>query len=86
MLHRRVLFKRIVIVIVRCIVIVIVIVIEEALFKRVLEYGVWAPVFYGHLREQTGENGFHEYLQEYCFVLAKITEILRKPTGFYRRM
>ena len=26
--------------------------------KRVLEYGVRAPVFYGNLREQTGENGF----------------------------
>ena len=25
--------------------------------KRVLEYGVRAPVFYGNLREQTGENG-----------------------------
>ena len=28
------------------------------LTKRVLEYGVGAPVFYGNLREQTGENGF----------------------------
>ena len=27
-------------------------------FKRGLEYGVQAPVFYGNLREQTGENGF----------------------------
>ena len=26
--------------------------------KRVLEYGVRAPVSYGNLREQTGENGF----------------------------
>ena len=26
--------------------------------KRVLEYGVRAPVFYGNLREQTGQNGF----------------------------
>ena len=26
--------------------------------KRVLEYGVRAPAFYGNLREQTGESGF----------------------------
>ena len=26
--------------------------------KRGLEYEVWAPVFYGNLWEQTGENGF----------------------------
>ena len=26
--------------------------------ERVREYGVRAPVFYGNLREQTGENGF----------------------------
>ena len=26
--------------------------------KRVLEYGVLATLFYGNLREQTGENGF----------------------------
>ena len=26
--------------------------------KRVLEYGVRAPVFHGNLREQTGGNGF----------------------------
>ena len=28
------------------------------LVKRVLKYGVWAPVSYGSLREQTRENGF----------------------------
>ena len=26
--------------------------------KRTFDYGVRAPVFYGKLREQTGENGF----------------------------
>ena len=26
--------------------------------KRVLEYGIRAPVFHGNVREQTGENGF----------------------------
>ena len=26
--------------------------------KRVLDYGVRAPVFYGNLRERKGENGF----------------------------
>ena len=28
------------------------------MYKGVLESGVRAPAFYGHLREQTGENGF----------------------------
>ena len=48
------------------------------LSKRGLEYGVQAPVFYGSLREKTV---FHEYLQEYCFVLTDISGNLREFTG-----
>ena len=51
--------------------------------KRVLEYGVRAPAFYGNLREQTV---FHENLLEACFVLIEISESLRKPPGDYGRM
>ena len=53
--------------------------------KRGLAYGV-APVFYGNLREQTGDNGFDEYLQEACFVLTEISENLRKTPGVYGRV
>ena len=51
--------------------------------KRVLEYGARAPVFYENIREQAV---FHEYLQEACFVLAEISDNLRKPPGVYGRM
>ena len=51
-----------------------------------LEYGVRAPVFYGNLREKTGETVFHEYLHEACFVLTEISENLWKPPGVYEIM
>ena len=31
---------------------------ERYRYTHILEYGVRGPVFYGDLREQTGENGF----------------------------
>ena len=55
--------------------------------ERVLEYGVRAPVFYRKLyRSKREKTVFHEYLQESCFVLAEISESLRKPPGVYGRM
>ena len=48
--------------------------------KRVLEYGVRAPVFCGNLREKIV---FHENLQEACFVLTEISQSLRKPPEVY---
>ena len=52
-------------------------------FRRGLEYGVLALVFYGNLQEQTV---FLEFLQEACFVLTEISEGLRKPPGVYGRV
>ena len=46
--------------------------------KRVLDYGVRAPAFYGDLREKTV---FHEYLQEACLVLTEIPGDLREFVG-----
>ena len=39
-----------------------------------LEYGVRAPVFYGNLPEQTGENGFPRIPTGILFVLKEICE------------
>ena len=60
-------------------------------YKKGLEYGVRAPVFYGNLREQTGENGFPRIriVQEAWFVLTVLTDIsesLRKPRGVFGKM
>ena len=53
----------------------------------VLEYGARAPVLYGSLREQTGENGFPRTPAGNVFlVLTEISEGLRKPPGAYGRM
>ena len=52
--------------------------------KRGLECLVRAPVFYGSLREQTGENGFYEYLEELVMFLQKSANIsgnLRESTA-----
>ena len=49
--------------------------------KRVLEYGVRAPIFAevsGSKREKTA---FHENLQVVCFVLTEISGNLREFTG-----
>ena len=43
--------------------------------KRVLEYGVRAPVLYGNLREQKGGTGFPRTPNTY-----------RKPPGVFGRM
>ena len=50
--------------------------------KRVLEYGVQAPVFYGNLREQTGENGFPRIPTGSLFCSYRD---LRKLPGIHRR-
>ena len=52
--------------------------VRVGMIKRVLEYGVRPPVFYGNLREETV---FHEILQEACFVLTEISGNLREFTG-----
>ena len=56
--------------------------------KRVLEYGVRAPVFFGNLREQTGENCFPRRPTGslFCSYCTDIFEHLRKPPGGYWRM
>ena len=51
--------------------------------KRVLEYGVRAPVFYGNLREQTGETCFPQKPTGSLFCSCRN---LRKPSGVYGRM
>ena len=51
-----------------------------------LSTGYWlrfSTEVYGSKREKTI---LHEYLQECCFVLAEISESLRKPPGVYRRI
>ena len=48
--------------------------------KRGLEYGVWAPVFYGHLREQTGENVVPRIS---AGILFRSYRNLRKSPGVY---
>ena len=47
-------------------------------FKRGLEYGVRAPVFYGNLREKTV---FREFVREACCVLTENSENLLQPYG-----
>ena len=49
--------------------------------KRVLEYGIRAPVFYGNLWSKRERTVFHESLQESCFVLTEISENLRETSG-----
>ena len=47
-------------------------------------YGLrFSTEIYGSKREKTV---FHEYLQEYCFVLTEISENIWKPPGVYGRM
>ena len=47
----------------------------KAAAKRALEYGVRAPVFYGSLREQTGENGFPETYRNIVLFLQKSPKV-----------
>ena len=51
---------------------------ETGLAKRGLEYGVRAPVFYGNLLEQTGENSFPRRPTGSLFCYCTN---LRKPPG-----
>ena len=53
--------------------------------KRGLEYGMRASVFYGNLREQTGENGFARIPTGSLSCSYRISENLRKPPGVYGR-
>ena len=59
---------------------------STATAKRVLEYGVRAPVFYGNLREETGENGFPRIPTASMFCSCRNLRRLRKPPGVYGRM
>ena len=66
------------------IIIYIVIIIIICMIKRGLEYTGYRLRFSTeYLRDETV---FHEYLQETCFVLTEISEIIRKPPGVYGRM
>ena len=60
--------------------------VEEWRVKRVLEYRVWSPIFYGNLCDKRETTVFHEYLKEISFALTDISESLGKPPGVYGRM
>ena len=57
---------------------ILAIMLREYLIKG---YGLWFSMeIYGSKRERTD---FHEYPQEFCFVLTEVSTKLRKPPGVY---